>query len=312
MNDLALQAHELLKQQIPSWDLLAKNLASLAKMESHNFDFGQFTVKAQFNPQRIGSVTAKVDQASIRNRKCFLCDENRPPEQMNLDLHNDYKLLCNPFPIVAEHFTIVHKQHLPQLIADSFKAMLEITEMLGSRYNVFYNGPQCGASAPDHLHFQAGNKGGLPLDNEYDRVKQPLAKRDDLEIFIGEEYLRPFIGLESRNRQTIERAFSRILNDFGKHPPDAPEPMVNVFCSHENGIFRTIIFPRTIHRPKSYYAVDPSVRLSFSPGAADMAGIVVMPVEEQFRRVTKDDMAEMYREVCLPPQIVRRLGEFSQ
>src|SRR6202042_3186721 len=142
-------------------------------------------------------------------------DENRPPEQESLSCGNGYKLLCNPYPIFPEHFTIVHEQHQPQRTGQSFAAMLELNEMLGSRYTIFYNGPQCGASAPDHLHFQACNRGATPLDQEYDRIKQSVAAKDGLELFVSENYLRPLWGIESPNPGAIERAFSEIQKHWG-------------------------------------------------------------------------------------------------
>ncbi|HEY1629570.1 MAG TPA: DUF4922 domain-containing protein [Tepidisphaeraceae bacterium] len=307
MTDLSDAAHQLLQRQIHTWKLLADNLATLAGMETRDFDFGGFIVKTQFNPQRLYSVSAKTDEHSVRNRKCFLCDENRPPEQESLSCGNGYKILCNPYPIFPEHFTIVHEQHQPQRIEPSFAAMLQVCEMLGSRYTIFYNGPQCGASAPDHLHFQASNRGATPLDREYDRIKRRIARKDDVEIFAGENYLRPLWGIESQNRSAIEQAFSRILKNFGELAPNPIEPLVNVFCSREDQTHRAVVFPRTAHRPGSYYADDPAQRLSFSPGAADMAGIVVMPVEQQFRRTVKDDLARMYREVCPDAQMFERI-----
>jgi hypothetical protein len=307
MNDLVDRAHALLEEQTRSWEMLAKNRALLAKMEIRAFDFGEFTVKTQWNPARLYSVSAKVDEASIRNRKCFLCDENRPPQQHSLDCGNDYKLLCNPYPILAEHFTIVHKKHQPQRIARSFAEMLELTEMLGSHYTIFYNGPECGASAPDHLHFQAGNIGAAPLDREYDHVKKSVAIRGEVEIFFCGEYLRPFVSLESRNRQAAVDAFARIYDEYGKIVPSAVEPKVNVFCNRAGDVFRAIIFPRTQHRPKAYYAVDPERRMLLSPGAADMSGIVVMPIEEQFRRIAAQDLSDMYAQTCATPEMMTQL-----
>jgi len=310
MNDLAEQAHALLAEQTQSWPTLKKNRAMLDHMEIRAFDFGKFVVKTQWNPERLYSVSAKVDDESIRNRKCFLCDENRPAEQHSLDCGNGYKLLCNPFPILPEHFTLVSNRHEPQRIGNSFATMLELTELLGSRYTVFYNGPQCGASAPDHLHFQAGNIGATPVDQEYDRIKKSFARRDEVEIFVGEDYLRPFLSIESRNREAVERAFAQIHDEFGQFAPNPIEPKMNVFCSRSGETFRAIVFPRTHHRPSAYYAADPAARLLLSPGAADMSGIVVMPIEEQFRRITKNDLALMYEQTCVAPQTVVRLAQF--
>ena len=166
-HDAASKAAGLLQQQRMVWELLRKGYDSLQSVKTKVFEFDGFQVKVQFNPGRMTSTAAKVDPNSIRERKCFLCTDNLPPAQRGIPCDGDYLVLCNPFPIFPEHFTIASLHHTPQVIRDSFAAFLQITRDLGARYTVFYNGPRCGASAPDHLHFQAGNRSFLPIDAEY-------------------------------------------------------------------------------------------------------------------------------------------------
>ena len=150
--------------------MLRSGYDTLQSVRTKVYDFGGVQIKVQFNPGRLISTSAKVDAASIKERKCFLCAENLPPAQRGIPCDGEYIVLCNPFPIFPEHFTIPSLHHTPQLIRDSFAALLRLTRELGSRYTVLYNGPRCGASAPDHLHFQAGNRSYLPIDAEYDAL----------------------------------------------------------------------------------------------------------------------------------------------
>ena len=167
----ASKAHALLEQQKGAWEMLRNGYDTLRTVRTRVFEFDGFQVKVQFNPGRLTSTVAKVDAASIKERKCFLCTENLPPAQRGIPSDGDYLVLCNPFPIFPEHFTISSVRHTPQLIRDSFGTLLNLTRDLGSRYTVLYNGPRCGASAPDHLHFQAGNRSYLPIDAEYQALK---------------------------------------------------------------------------------------------------------------------------------------------
>lgn len=306
MNDLANQAYELLQEQKGSWETLRKNTATFSSTQSHSFEFDGFVIKAQFNPERIGSVSAKVDHDSISKRPCFLCDHNRPVEQTSLSCGHGFKLLCNPFPILPEHFTIVHELHQPQRILGSIGAMLDLACALHSRYTVFYNGPQCGASAPDHLHFQAGTRGFLPADAEYDRLKQPAGSGEgDLHIFRSPaNYLRYFLSIESSQTQTLKSAFGRLHAAFHRLQPHALEPMMNVMCGYDprHRRYRVVIFPRAAHRPSFYFATD-HTQMMISPGAVDIAGVLVMPLANDFHTVTPQHVAQAYREVSVPPDV---------
>ena len=309
MSDLADRAHRLLNEQRTSWELLRRNCGLLDAAQTRTFDFGRFAVKAQLNLARLASVSARVDPETIRRRKCFLCDANRPIEQLTLDCGHGFKLLCNPFPILPEHFTLVYAEHRPQRILDSIGAMLAIAQAMAGRYTVFYNGPQCGASAPDHLHFQAGAHGFMPIDNDYDRVKHPLGEQDGVSVFVDDNYLRRFVALESSDQHSIERVFSMFHGRLRKLQPQATEPMMNVICSYANRAWRLILFPRTIHRPSFYFATD-HARMLLSPGAVDMGGVVVMPVEQDFARITREHLIEMYAQVTLPRDLFGLLTPF--
>src|SRR2546423_11596990 len=221
MGDLAARAKRLLDEQVSEWGLLRENIAALGSVRTRSIPVDDFVLKVQFNPARLTSTAAKTDSKSIRERKCFLCAENRPPEQRGVDFGEDYLVLCNPFPIFPEHFTITHRAHRPQRIKDTFGDLLDLAAAMSPRYTVFYNGPKCGASAPDHLHFQAGDRGFMTIEGEYNRIKgEPIASTASLLMFAPRS-LRPFIALESNDRAALISAFEavyRSLNDLAPDP----------------------------------------------------------------------------------------------
>ena len=172
-SDAAKRLFEIQKEQ---WPMLAAGFKSLDTVKSKTFQFDGFKIKAQFNAGRMTSTSAKVDPKSISERKCFLCTENLPAEQKGILYKDKYLILCNPFPIFPTHFTLTHKEHQPQRILDTFPDMLDLSKDLSKHYSVIYNGPRCGASAPDHLHFQAGNKSFMPIDDEFHQIKNEYGK----------------------------------------------------------------------------------------------------------------------------------------
>jgi hypothetical protein len=180
--------------------------------------------------------------------------------------------------------------------------MLDLARALGRRYTTFYNGPQSGASAPDHMHFQAGTKDHMPVDVEYDRIKQPFAPpRGGLDVFIGNDYLRRFIGIESDDSRAIERGFARLHDTFQHLAPDnAGEPMMNVLASFDFGRnrWRVVVFPRVKHRPSFYFAAD-HTRMLLSPGTVDVGGIVTTVIEDDFNRVGKAHLTRMFEEITV-------------
>ncbi len=301
----ASRAHALLEQQKQAWEMLRNGYDSLRTVRTKVFEFGRFNIKVQFNPGRMTSTVAKVDATSIKERKCFLCTENLPPAQRGIPCDGNYLVLCNPFPIFPEHFTISCLRHKPQLIRDSFGAFLKLTRDLGARYMVLYNGPRCGASAPDHLHFQAGNRSSVPLDAEFDSMKTAHAKRlfdsSAFRAWDAENCLRHFITFESADARVLVRAFAVLYEAFQASGPAGEEPMMNILGFYGNGEWRIHFFPRAKHRP-AFYFKDGDDKLLISPAAVELGGICTTPREQDFEKVTRELIVEMYHEVCVSPE----------
>lgn len=295
---LAQQAHELILREKRDWAMLRENHARLAQSQFRTFAFDGFEITAQFNPGRMFSAIAKLDARSIAGRPCALCDANRPAEQSQLDAGDGYWLMCNPHPILPEHFTLVQREHAPQRIGPHFGKLLELARQLGERYTVFYNGPECGASSPDHMHFQAATRDQLAIDREYDRIKQRVGERDEVGVFAGLNYLRYFIGLESSDATKLAAAFARLYEAYAKLTPQNLEPMMNVLCGYRHGVWRTTLFPRSKHRPSCYFATDVDQML-LSPGTVDIGGLVIMVREQDFLRLTHQHLVQMYQEITV-------------
>ena len=290
----------LLKQN-QSWQLSADNYRGLAKVGEREFLIDGCQIKVQFNPERMRSSNATVDQKSIAARKCFLCTENRPPEQDYLDLGNDFLLLVNPFPIFHRHFTIPSIRHTPQLLTGSLEAMIEISrQMMG--YTLFYNGPECGASAPDHLHFQAGENGFMPVESEFERMKQKpgnlLFQSDLLKIWAFDDYLRKMISVETNHPEEGVMAMGNLLNHFREIQPEKIEPMINLLCYFRDGKWVLHLFPRKLHRPRQFFE-EGNNRLLISPASVDFGGVFITPRREDFDKITSTDIKDIFKQVCL-------------
>jgi len=307
VTDLASQAHELLERQKSNWPLARDNFAALANVQTRVIEVDDISFRLQFNPGRLVSTSAKVDAKSIGERKCFLCPANRPSEQESLPFGDDYLVLINPFPIFPEHFTIPHRDHVPQRIAGSFEAMLDLARAMSPRYTVFYNGPKCGASAPDHLHFQAGDRGFMTIEGELDRIKgKPIVETDNLRLHAPPS-IRPFVLIDSDDRSAAARAFDAMYQAFVGISPTGEEPMMNVLAWFDAGRFKTIIFPRAKHRPSFYFA-EGDAKILLSPASVDLGGVCIMPVERDYHRLTADHLRQMLGEVMLPRTKVQTLA----
>jgi hypothetical protein len=301
---LADQAHQLFQEQVQQWPLLRDGHRALATAQFREFRFDGFVIKLQFNPGRLTSSAAPVDEASIRARPCFLCRANRPQQQRELLVADDLVMLCNPFPIFPEHFTIPTLTHAPQRLLPRLDAMLDLAQRMSPLYTIFYNGPRCGASAPDHLHFQAGTRGFMPIDREYDSLpKRHLTDINGARIFAIERYLRPCIAIESGVASSMRAAVQRITDAWRRVAGDGhDEPMMNVLVTYDSGTgWRTIIFPRTKHRP-SFYEMTGEARILLSPAAVDLGGVCITPVQRDFERLTRDQLEMILREVTLGPE----------
>jgi len=292
----------LLIQQKANWTTCKEGYQSLEDIKIKKFLFDGFEVKIQFNPGRIKSTSAKVDAKSIEERKCFLCSDNLPDGQRAIPYYKDYLILCNPYPIFPEHFTITKYEHLPQQIINRFDSLLNLSKEIGENFVLFYNGPKCGASAPDHLHFQAGNKNYMPIDNEFDNIKnlhgEKLADKEELKIYAVDKYLRKFISFESNNIKRLETAFNYLVTILQKAVNDKNEPMMNILSYYKNDQWRIIIFPRAKHRPTFYYLEDER-KILLSPASVDLGGVCITPRKEDFEKITKANIVEIYRQVSL-------------
>jgi len=314
--DLGSRARGLLLQQKATWELLRNGYASLDTVRTRAFEFDGFVIKVQYNPGRLTSSSAKVDQQSIRERRCFLCPRNLPAEQRGLSYHDEYLILCNPFPIFPEHFTLSYKEHSAQQISSSFETLLNLSKELSKNYTVFYNGPKCGASAPDHLHFQAGDKQFMPIDREYERVKGAFADQlvsgEVIRAYSVEKYLRRFVSLESKDPHALLRAFAAFYKalqgvstdgDKSRDPRDESrdprgEPMMNILSFYDKEEWRVILFPRAKHRP-SFFFLEGEGRILLSPAAVDLGGVCITPLERDFERITRENVIQMFSEISL-------------
>jgi ATP adenylyltransferase/5',5'''-P-1,P-4-tetraphosphate phosphorylase II len=305
-------AKRLFELQSQDWPMLKTGFKSLEEVKSKTFQFDGFKIKAQFNSGRITSTSAKVDPKTIRERKCFLCKENLPEEQRGILHYDNYIILCNPFPIFPLHFTLTYKAHIPQRIIDTFSNMLNLSKDISKYYSVIYNGPGCGASAPDHLHFQAGNKYFMPIDDEFHQIKNEYGKEifedDNLSVFAIDDGLRKFVSIESLNKQTIVNTFNIFYKAYSELMNEKQEPMINLVSYYEEEYgWRIIIFLRAKHRPAIFFAEDKE-KMLVSPAAIDLGGICVFPREEDFDRITKEKIVDIFKEVFVDTVTLKKLS----
>ena len=298
MANLNHETQSLFTGQLSSWKLARDNYAGLKTVKTKSFSFGDFDVKVQFNPARIVSSGAKTDAKSIAERKCFLCAANLPAEQKGIDA-GDYTILVNPFPIFPEHFTIPRKEHTDQQIKPYFTDMLRLAEAMDD-YILFYNGPKCGASAPDHMHFQAGTKDFLPLVNDYKRLKathaEVLVEAATFQLSLLKNYLRTVYCIESINMESARDAFEKLYNHFQEE--EGVEPMINIVCMFGDDKWFTFVLPRKAFRPWQYTA-EGEQQLMVSPATVEMSGLFITPVESHFERIRKEDIESIFEQVSL-------------
>ena len=246
-------------------------------------------LKVQFNPARIVSTGAKIDKHTLGERPCFLCERNRPKEQMTKQIDDHFQLLVNPFPILPVHFTIPATKHQPQSIYRHYGEMHRLLS-LHSELMVFYNGPKCGASAPDHLHFQAGTSGVLPLQTNWQRLSRNLTDvislTDEEKISVLRDFLVPAFVIISKSEDSDEELFHRLYRSMPMRG-DESEPMMNIIAWRKGDEFISVVIPREKHRPDAYFA-EGEAKMMVSPGALDMAGLIITPREEDFSKINLD------------------------
>jgi len=307
--DYSRAAKKLLEKQKETWVTLAAGYESLKLIKIKTIEFVGFSFIIQYNPARIISTSAPTDEISIRERKCFLCNENRPGEQKGIFV-NDYLILGNPFPIFPEHFTIPGIEHKDQRIKNSFSDLLYFSKILSGYYSVLYNGPKCGASAPDHLHFQAGNKSALPFTNEYNILKKEygelLSAGKNVEIFGIDDGLRKIICLESSDREKLSASFNSFYNLYASYS-DNSEPMMNIISSYEDKTgWRIAVMLRAKHRPEEFY-MKGEERILFSPAGSDFGGLCITPLEKDFERFDRELLIKIFNEVSISRELFNEI-----
>ncbi len=295
-----------IESQLDVWPEAHARYIALGSTERRALRFGDEEIYLQCNPARIASTAAKVDASSIARRKCFLCAENRPEEQVAIDYEGEWDILLNPFPILPVHFTIASKSHRPQrrMPADAIKLALEMPSLA-----IFFNGARAGASAPDHLHLQAVLASEIPAVNTATKHHHNAFSSMKLSSDFAPDFPATFVSIVARPDSLGNELLLRGLRAFGidktTHEPDAC--LVNSFIWRDiEGIVRMIIFPRSAHRPSCYNATGSHQRL-VSPGALDMAGIVVCPRIDDFRALTKEEITEIYAQTSMSAADIRQL-----
>jgi len=293
----------LFTAQVKSWPHVAAAYTSLNSIAVREIECAGYSVRLQFNPKRIVSTGAKVDAQSINERKCFLCIENLPPEQKGVLYKNDgneFVVLVNPIPIFQQHFTISHVAHLPQAFEPNIGVFLSLAADLSPAFSVFYNGPRCGASAPDHAHFQASPSGTIPVENDANdpHRKKYLRNAGNVSCFTLENYGRQVVAFESSNKEELGKAMSMLLLKLQHIFPSNEEPLMNVLASVNNGVWRVIFFLRAKHRPH-YYDLAGEAQVMISPALVDMGGLIVTPKERDFRRADASLVHEIFEEVSI-------------
>lgn len=281
-------------RQLEVWTDARHRFRDLKHVETRQFSD---QLKLQWNPARIVSTGAKIDKKTLGERPCFLCDKNRPKVQMSKQIDEKFHLLVNPFPILPVHFTIPARKHQPQLIYKNYGEMHRFIS-LHSDLMVFYNGPKCGASAPDHLHFQAGTNGILPLQTNWQRLSRNLTDiislNDEEKISVVRDFIVPAFVIISKSAESDEVLF-RLLYKAMPQRGDETEPMMNIISWRKGEEFISVVIPREKHRPEAYFA-EGDAQFVVSPGALDMSGLIITPREEDFRKLTEEKALSLLQE----------------
>ena len=297
-------------RQLRLWPETRDRYRELSHVETRELNVGTSTFEVQFNPARIRSTGATISKEAVAARPCFLCKANRPKEQMTKIQNADYELLVNPYPILPMHFTIPMRRHQVQQIRGMYGEMIQLLKNY-PELMVFYNGPLCGASAPDHAHLQAGTSGILPLQREWQRLSRNLTevahRGEDATLSIIEDYPCAALVIRARGRRSSERMFATLYHALPK-VPDQTEPMLNIVAWRTDEEYISVVFPRQKHRPDCYYK-DNDEKLLVSPGALDMSGLIITPRREDFERITPEQAESILRECALSDENMAALKE---
>ncbi len=291
--------------QLAAWPMAAANFEALGGVKVKELDVNGMPFKVQFNPARMASSGAKVDAASLKARPCFLCEKNRPEVQIGIEWNDRYTILVNPFPIFHRHLTIPDTSHTDQLIAGRIADMMGLAAELNG-YTVFYNGPRCGASAPDHMHFQAGNSDFLTIAPAIENAElKTIAADGDATLSLVDTLPVKVFVIDAADHSAGERLVGRLLEAMPV-PEGEREPMLNLLCYSTPAGERLVVIPRKRHRP-ACYGTDNGCML-ISPASVDVGGVFITPRPEDFERMDQAAIASILDEVCLTAE---EIGEIA-
>ncbi len=300
--------------QLSRWPLACGNFRALKNVRQREMDAGGLTVRLQHNPARMISSAAKLTKEDIAKRRCFLCRENRPSEQIMMKFEGrkgkKYHILVNPYPIFPDHLVIAAANHTPQTIWKRYVDMLDLAAKYPD-FTIFYNGPKSGASAPDHHHFQAAPKGLIPLECDVDiqleqrRDIEYVTSLQDAELYHYKKFTKAVFILEGDTSKSMAKLFYRLL-DCAETPEGESEPMFDLFTYCRGGKFRSIVVFRSRHRSHHYFSEGPD-HLTMSPGCADMGGMFIVPVADEYEKMTPELLNEMIAEVSITDEEERGL-----
>ena len=292
------EVKDFFQSEKKNWTEAANRYEALSGVQTRTLPLrgveGELNV--QWNPARMVSTGADVSKQALQKRPCFLCDSNRPAEQHALPVMQQYQLLLNPFPILPKHFTIPTREHTPQAIKGRFQDLFRMSQQMPD-YMIFYNGPICGASCPDHMHLQAGSRGIAPLERDWNRIYEPALKPFAKDISLLTDYACPVLVIHTAEMTKAQECFKRIYDALPMHEGET-EPRMNIVCWKQDEEVITLVFPRSQHRPACYFAQGDE-QLLISPGALDMCGLLITPREQDFRKLTPQKASAILQEVSL-------------
>lgn len=279
-----------LRRQLAQWPMAAANFEALSRVETRTMECRGRNFAVQHNPARIASTGAKVADGKAGPRPCFLCKANRPGEQLTFPLDHGYELLVNPFPIFPVHFTIPALDHTSQQLiscgrTERMAHMAEFAMKLPG-LALFYNGARCGASAPDHFHFQAVEASRMPLlDWATDGRQLPF-------------------NVINFSATTPAEAEAKLLETTVSLPrrADGEEPDINVICRADgiSGGVQICVIPRKAHRPDFFGSAEGQILVS--PASVDLAGTIILPRPEDFHTAfTSERLEALLAQTVFPP-----------
>lgn len=314
---------KFVRDQLSCWPLACDNFRALKNIQVREMTVGGLKVRLQFNPARMISSAAKLNKEDIAKRRCFLCRENRFPEQILLKFdgrkNKKYHILLNPYPIFPDHLVIAMAHHTDQSIWHRYVDMLDLAKKY-DEFTFYYNGPKSGASAPDHHHFQGVPRSMMPLETDVDAMLDGLNEDSlqkgcdalhyvssvrDARLYHYDRFTTGIFVIAAETSKSAAKLFYRLL-DSADVPEGEPEPLINLISYWKNGEFRSIVIFRRSHRSHHYFSDGPD-HLTMSPGCADMAGVLIVPVESEYHALTPEWLAEMMEEVSIPKEEQERL-----